>query len=71
MTTGQYAIVPTPEVNSNSAAFAIADKATEIASGNSSTGVDRSSFSMMVPGAAASPKVEFKCTPDLKAAHGC
>lgn len=71
MLSGKAAGYPTPDVNSNSAAFAIGDRATAIASGNPGAGLDRGSFNMTLPGSSASPKVEFSCTVELRATHGC
>ena len=45
--------------NSNSAAFATGDKATQIATGNSNAKVDRTPFSIGLPGEAATGHVEF------------
>jgi RHS repeat-associated protein len=62
--------VPNAEVNSNSAAFAVGDKAQQISSGESNSQVDRKPFGI-VPGEGAAQKVKFKCTKDLEKVDGC
>lgn len=57
-------LVQTPEVNSNSAAFAVGDMAEQISTGDPNVGVDRQPFALKLPGESASPKVKFTCTTD-------
>ena len=52
-------IVSTPETNSSSAAFAVGDTAEQIASGDPTAAVDRRPFSLALPGASASSKVDI------------
>jgi len=59
------------EVNSNSAGFAVGDKAEQIATGNPDAQVDRQPFELALPGAGESRRVQFKCTGELKSAGGC
>jgi hypothetical protein len=59
-----YALVPnaspfSSDANSNSAAFAVRDKATETATGDENAHVDRAPFSIALPGEASAYHVEF------------
>ncbi|MGH8263653.1 MAG: hypothetical protein ACRET4_09245, partial [Steroidobacteraceae bacterium] len=58
------------QVNSNAAAFAVADRAQAIATGNADSQVPRNS-SRALPGQAESGRVEFKCTTSPGAKPGC
>jgi RHS repeat-associated protein len=71
-----YALVPnsspvSSEANSNSAAFAIGDRATQIAhnTDNPQVGVDRKPFSIVLPGEASSGHVEFVPPPPEEQSH--
>jgi hypothetical protein len=68
-----YSYMPTPaqaqstnDTNSNSAAFAVADKALQDAHGDSSPGISGGKTDLQLPGAMAAPKVQFKCTSGTK-----
>ena len=56
-------MIPTPGTNSNSAAFAVGDKAEQIAKKDPNARVDRAPFSLILPGMDAAPKVDFKGGP--------
>jgi hypothetical protein len=58
------------QVNSNSAAFAVGDKAQQISSGDSTSKVDRAPFGI-VPGEGSAHRVEFICTTELQTINGC
>lgn len=71
-----YAAIPSGskgsnEVNSNSAAFAIGDRAEQISSGDPGAQMDRESFDLKLPGASESGEVKFNCTTRLKREGGC
>jgi hypothetical protein len=57
--------VASPETNSNSAAFAVANQA-QAASGNQGNAIDPNAFSLSLPGAGAAGKVPFSCSPGLR-----
>lgn len=71
-----YALLPSGEglavdsgnepLNSNSAAFAVADRAEQIASGDPNAGVDREPFKLRLPGANRSAQVGFRGTFQVK-----
>lgn len=65
----------TPEVNSNSAAFAIGDKSEQTASGDPNARIDRKPFTLTLPGALAGDKVQFDnkvfCTGSRIALDSC
>jgi hypothetical protein len=71
-----YALNPsassaTPETNSNSAAFAVGDKAQQVATRNSNSVVNDKPIDLTLPGASAAGKVTFQCTNAMQSVGGC
>ena len=71
-----YALNPssssaTPDTNSNSAAFAVGDKAQQLSTGKSDSVVNEKTIDLTLPGASAAGKVAFQCTTAMHSIGGC
>jgi RHS repeat-associated protein len=64
-------LVPNTEVNSNSAAFAVADKAEQIEQRDPKASLDRQPFDLKLPGDKVTERVVFECTQEMRNMASC